>query len=62
MNQTTSGRPVRITVVHHPSKRGFSLMHNQPLGWRGYSQRFGFYQHRDQAAQRADELMGFYNS
>jgi hypothetical protein len=53
---------VILTVDKCPTKRGYSIFHNQPKGWKGViSNWFGWYKYKSDAIAAKDELQKYYD-
>lgn len=54
---------VILTVGKCPEKKGYSIFHNQPPGWKGViSNWFGWFKYKSDATAHRDELQKFYDN
>lgn len=55
-------KEIILTVHKCPEKRGYSIFHNQQIGWYGTTANwFGWYKYKSDAIKRACELMKCFN-
>jgi hypothetical protein len=55
-------KEVVLTVIKCPKKRGYSIKHNQPIGWAGTTNYwFAWYKYKSDAIEAAMSLMNSYN-
>jgi hypothetical protein len=57
-------KPVKIEVVKSPTRKGYSLKHNQENGFMGTIREdniWAWYKYKEDAEKRAKELMNSYN-
>ena len=48
---------MKLTVKRHPNKQGYTLYHDQPIGWNGTTKKhFGWYKYKSDAVNRKQEL------
>ena len=51
-------QPVILRVIQCPDKKGYSIQHNQRIGWQGTTKKhFAWYKHREDAVRQANGLM-----
>jgi len=54
--------PVSLSVINCPTKKGYSIKHNQQQGWKGIkSYWFAWYKYKSDAIEAAESLQKCYN-
>jgi hypothetical protein len=64
LNLKITQMEIQIKVVKCPTKRGYSLQHNQYKGWGGTTRNdnvWSWYKYKSDALKRCNELNNYYN-